>query len=101
MVLGIVCRWFESSFLSQTHDRSETAHGRWKIPRARAHAVGARFRGPVFPASVAVELPASEIVRVRDALAPLTNRLAGREAGCVNCAAILVQSGGDRGGGPA
>ena len=68
----------------------------WRLParaleQAIVQVLVETFRDPVFPASIGVDLTAGEIVRIRDALADLANRLAGMEAGAVDRAAVLVQ----------
>jgi site-specific DNA recombinase len=68
----------------------------WRLPaRALEQAIlqmlVAMFRDPVFPVSIGVDLTASEIVRVRDALAALANQLAGGETDAVYRASVLVQ----------
>jgi hypothetical protein len=51
----------------------------------------ARFRDPVFPATIGVDLTTSEIVRVRDAFVALVDQLADGEAAAVDRASVLVQ----------
>jgi hypothetical protein len=92
--LGIRHRYYVSHRLVRPGSASDPSG--WRLParaleQAIVQVLVAKFRDPVFPASIAAQLPASEIIRIRDALADLANRLAGMEAGAVDRAAVLVQ----------
>ena len=91
---GVRHRYYVSHRLVQPGGASDASG--WRLParaleQAIVQVLVAKFRDPVFPASIGADLTASEIVRVRDALAGLADQLAGGEAGAVDRAAVLVQ----------
>ena len=82
---GVRHRYYVSHRLVQPGGASDGSG--WRLParaleQAIVQVLVAKFRDPVFPASIAAELTASEIVRVRDALAgsggPACRRGSGR-----------------------
>ena len=91
---GVRHRYYVSHRLVQPGATSDASG--WRLParaleQAIVQVLVAKFRDPVFPASIAADLSAGEIVRLRDALAGLADQLAGGEAGAVDRAAVLVQ----------